>query len=44
MYFVPYYASAIYGLLNPGQVWMSDWALLYAGAAAQVILKLRISQ
>lgn len=35
MYFVPYYASAIYGLLNPGQVWMSDWALLYAGAAAQ---------
>lgn len=35
VYFVPYYACAIYGLLNPGQSWMSDWALLYAGAAAQ---------
>ncbi|XP_045216292.2 transmembrane 6 superfamily member 1-like isoform X2 [Mercenaria mercenaria] len=35
VYFVPYYACAIYGLLNPGQTWMPDWALLYAGAAAQ---------
>lgn len=36
VYFVPFYACAIHGLLNPGQTWLPDWALLYAGAAAQV--------
>ncbi|XP_069119374.1 transmembrane 6 superfamily member 1-like isoform X2 [Argopecten irradians] len=34
-YFVPYYVSAIYGLVYPGETWMSDWALLHAGAALQ---------
>ncbi|XP_060068068.1 transmembrane 6 superfamily member 1-like [Ylistrum balloti] len=34
-YFVPYYVSAIYGLVNPGETWMSDWAILHAGAATQ---------
>lgn len=34
-YFVPFYCAAIYGLWNPGQSWLADWALLYAGAAAQ---------
>lgn len=35
-YFVPYYGMAIYGLLNPGKSWMLDWAMIHAGAAAQV--------
>ncbi|KAL4227830.1 regulation of lipid metabolic process [Mactra antiquata] len=35
MYFIPYYCFAIYGIINPGQPWMLDWALIYAGAAAQ---------
>ncbi|XP_019624174.1 PREDICTED: transmembrane 6 superfamily member 1-like isoform X2 [Branchiostoma belcheri] len=34
-YFVPYYLAAMYGLVQPGCVWMPDWALLFAGAAAQ---------
>ncbi|XP_052797081.1 transmembrane 6 superfamily member 1-like [Mya arenaria] len=35
-YFVPYYAAAAYSLLYPGTLaWLSDWALLVAGAAAQ---------
>lgn len=34
-YFVPYYAMAIYGLLNHGKTWMVDWSLIHAGAAAQ---------
>ncbi|XP_041464089.1 transmembrane 6 superfamily member 1-like [Lytechinus variegatus] len=34
-YFVPYFVAAIYGFLNPGCTWMSDWALLSAGASAQ---------
>nr|KAG5705976.1 hypothetical protein BaRGS_010866 [Batillaria attramentaria] len=34
-YFLPYYAAAIYGLLQPGHSWMLDWSLLHAGAAAQ---------
>jgi hypothetical protein len=33
--FVVYYLVAIYGLVNPGQHWMSDWSLVHAGAAAQ---------
>lgn len=34
-YFVPYFVCAIYGFLNPGCAWMSDWALITAGAFAQ---------
>lgn len=37
VYYVPYYVCAIYGLLNPGQPWLPDWALILAGGAAQVI-------
>ena len=35
-YFLPYYIMGLYGLLYPGCDWMPDWALLHAGAAAQV--------
>lgn len=35
-YFCPYYVMTIYGLLFPGCEWMPDWALIHAGAAAQV--------
>lgn len=34
-HFLPYYFVAIYGLIYPRQEWMSDWALIHAGAAAQ---------
>ncbi|XP_046370693.2 transmembrane 6 superfamily member 1-like isoform X1 [Haliotis rufescens] len=34
-YFLPYYGASIYGLIYPGEAWMSDWSLLHAGAAAQ---------
>eukprot|EP00057_Strongylocentrotus_purpuratus_P026236 XP_011680710.1 PREDICTED: transmembrane 6 superfamily member 1 isoform X2 [Strongylocentrotus purpuratus] len=34
-YFVPYFVCAIYGFFKPGCTWMSDWALLSAGASAQ---------
>ncbi|XP_071965659.1 transmembrane 6 superfamily member 1-like isoform X2 [Antedon mediterranea] len=34
-YFTPYRLCAIYGLLYPGCEWMSDWALIHAGAAIQ---------
>lgn len=35
-YFVFYYVCAMDGLINPGHLWMSDWAIIHAGAAAQV--------
>ena len=35
-YFGFYYMCAIDGLLNPGQLWMADWAIIHAGASAQV--------
>ncbi len=35
-HFVPFYAMSIYGLICPGQYWMLDWSLFFAGAAAQV--------
>lgn len=35
-YFLPYYCMAIYGLLWPANSWMPDWALIHAGASAQV--------
>ncbi|XP_025077190.1 transmembrane 6 superfamily member 1-like isoform X2 [Pomacea canaliculata] len=34
-YFVFYYVCAINGLVNPGQLWMSDWAIIHAGATIQ---------
>ncbi|PVD20201.1 hypothetical protein C0Q70_20697 [Pomacea canaliculata] len=34
-YFVFYYVCAMDGLINPGHLWMSDWAIIHAGAAAQ---------
>lgn len=34
-YFVFYYLCAIHGLLYPGQLWMSDWSIIHAGASAQ---------
>jgi len=36
VYYVPYYACAIYGLFNPGKPWLLDWGLFFAGASAQV--------
>ena len=38
-YFVPFYVMVIYSLLVPGCRAMPDWALIFAGAAAQVILQ-----
>lgn len=38
-YFVFYYVCAINGLVNPGQLWMSDWAIIHAGATIQVSIK-----
>jgi len=36
-YFGLYYVSVIDALLNfSGQLWMADWAIIHAGAAAQV--------
>jgi len=35
-YFVPFYVMVIYSLLVPGCRAMPDWALIFAGAAAQV--------
>ena len=35
-YFVPFYAYAIYSLLYTGGSRVADWALIIAGAAAQV--------
>ena len=35
-YYLYYYLCAIYGLLYLKQGWMADWALLHAGASAQV--------
>lgn len=34
-FFLAYYVVTIYGLIFPGQHWMSDWSLIHAGAAAQ---------
>ncbi|BFY97691.1 hypothetical protein BsWGS_00731 [Bradybaena similaris] len=34
-FFFAYYLSAVYGLLCPGQHWMTDWSLIHSGAAAQ---------
>ncbi|XP_038078419.1 transmembrane 6 superfamily member 1-like [Patiria miniata] len=34
-YYVPYYAATIWALLYPGASWVSDWALIHAGASAQ---------
>jgi len=34
-YFVPFYIMAIYGLMTQNGTWLPDWALLFAGAAAQ---------
>ncbi|XP_033108780.1 transmembrane 6 superfamily member 1-like [Anneissia japonica] len=34
-YLTPHSLCAIYGLLYPGCEWMSDWALIHAGAAMQ---------
>ncbi|CAL1538975.1 unnamed protein product [Lymnaea stagnalis] len=34
-FFLAYYLGAAYALLCPGQVWMADWSLIHAGAAAQ---------
>lgn len=35
-YFLPYFGLCIYGLVWPGCTWMPDWALVFAGATAQV--------
>jgi len=35
-YCVPFYSMAIYSLLVPGCSAVPDWALIFAGAAAQV--------
>jgi len=35
-YFVPFYVMVVYSLLVAGCRNMSDWALIFAGAAAQV--------
>jgi len=37
-YFIPLYVMVIYSLLVPGCRAMPDWALIFAGAAGQVIL------
>ncbi|KAK7496050.1 hypothetical protein BaRGS_00012751 [Batillaria attramentaria] len=34
-YFLFYYLCAIHGLLYPGQLFMSDWSIIHAGASAQ---------
>lgn len=34
--FVTFYLSAVYGLLCPGQLWLTDVSLIHAGAAAEV--------
>ncbi|XP_076443801.1 transmembrane 6 superfamily member 1-like [Babylonia areolata] len=34
-YFSLYYLRVMDGLLNPGQLWMADWAIIHAGASAQ---------
>ncbi|XP_063003202.1 transmembrane 6 superfamily member 2 [Elgaria multicarinata webbii] len=34
-YCLPYFCACIYGLLSPGSTWMTDWALVFAGAIAQ---------
>ncbi|XP_070545467.1 transmembrane 6 superfamily member 2-like isoform X2 [Ptychodera flava] len=35
LYYVPYYAATICGLVIPGQEWMLDWSILHAGATSQ---------
>ncbi|XP_006816270.1 transmembrane 6 superfamily member 1-like [Saccoglossus kowalevskii] len=35
LYFVPFYAFAIYGLVVPGNTWMLNWSLIYAGVTSQ---------
>lgn len=34
-YFIPYFIATIVALLYSGHSWLPDWALLFAGAAAQ---------
>jgi hypothetical protein len=34
-YFIPFYAFAVYALLQPGCRSLPDWAVIFAGAAAQ---------
>uniref|UniRef100_A0A8D2L5A0 Transmembrane 6 superfamily member 2 n=1 Tax=Varanus komodoensis TaxID=61221 RepID=A0A8D2L5A0_VARKO len=34
-YGLPYFCTCVYGLLFPGSTWMTDWALVFAGAIAQ---------
>uniref|UniRef100_A0A8C4XZ90 Transmembrane 6 superfamily member 2 n=1 Tax=Gopherus evgoodei TaxID=1825980 RepID=A0A8C4XZ90_9SAUR len=35
-YVLPFFCLGIYGLLRPGCTWLPDWALVFAGAIAQL--------